>query len=194
MGPVLEELERIFGRPEEVELPGPFRMKEGEFQLLKGSMSDGRSQSQDVTLFILIAGRIVAIRKPFHPPGVWRPPSGLVRRGEGLIEAARREALEETGLEIELERYLLRLSPVFTHGDERVRWTSHLFLARRIGGELGAHDTREIEEIRLVTPEELEGPIQERLIQSGLGGLLYRAKVAELALARLRRLKLIESS
>ncbi len=191
MDTALEELEQVLGQPEEVELPGPFLMEAEEFRLLKGSMRDGRSQSQDVTLFILIAGRIVAIRKPFHPPGVWRPPSGLVRRGEGLAEAARREALEETGLEIELERYLLRLSPVFAHGDERVRWTSHVFLARRVGGELKAHDTREIAGVRLVPPAELEGPIRERLLASGLGGLRYRVELADLGLMRLRELGVI---
>jgi len=185
------ELERVLGRPQEVGLPQPFLMQEGEFRLLKVSMSDGRSQAQDVTLFILISGQIVVIRKPFHPPGVWRPPSGLVRRGEGLREAARREALEETGLEIELEKYLLRLQPTFAHDGEEVHWTSHVFLARRVGGELGARDTREIAAVRLVTPEELRGPIRESLVRSGLGGLHYRAQVADLALARLRELEVI---
>lgn len=184
------ELERAFGHPEGAEFPEPFRMQEGEFQLLKGSMSDSRSQ-QDVTLFIFIDGKIVVIRKPFHPPGVWRPPSGLVRPGEELAAAARREALEETGLEIELGRYLLRLRPTFIHGGERIDWTSHVFLARRVGGTLKARDTREIEAVRLASIPELEGSIRERLIQSGLGGLLYRAKLAELALACLRELELI---
>ncbi|MFQ6090103.1 MAG: NUDIX domain-containing protein, partial [Candidatus Bipolaricaulia bacterium] len=81
-------------------------------------------RAHDVTLFIFIEGRIVAIRKPFHPPGVYRPPSGGVSPGERISEAAEREALEETGLEVELERYLLRLKPTFVHRGERVRWTS----------------------------------------------------------------------
>lgn len=188
MSTALEELEKSLGRPEEAALPEPFIMQAGEFRLLKESLAGDRSQPQDVTLFILISGRVVAIRKPFHPPGVWRPPSGLVREGEGLIETARREALEETGLEIELERYLLRLRPTFVHDGERIDWTSHVFLARRVRGELKPRDAREIEAVRLVTPEELKGPIQERLIRSGLGGLRYRAKLAELALARLQEL------
>jgi len=161
-------------------------MQLGEWQLLKASQQDGRAQ--DVTLFIFIEGKIVVIRKPFHPPGVYRPPSGGVPPGESIISAAEREAYEETGLEIELERYLLRLKPVFIREDERVRWTSHVFLARRIGGELKQRDTREIEEVKLVSIAELEGPIRERLIQSGFGGLCYRAQLAELALTRLQEL------
>jgi ADP-ribose pyrophosphatase YjhB (NUDIX family) len=185
----LRELERRYGRPVEVELPAPFPMRLGEWKLLRASQHDGRAH--DVTLFIPIGEKIVAIRKPFHPPGVYRPPSGGVPPGESIVSTAEREAREETGLKIELERYLLRLKPVFVHGDEQVRWTSHVFLARRIGGELKQQDTREIEEVRLVSVAELEGPIRERLIQSGLGGLRYRAQLADLALVRLRELGLI---
>ncbi|MFQ6090249.1 MAG: NUDIX hydrolase [Candidatus Bipolaricaulia bacterium] len=185
----LQRLERAFGRPEEVEFPGPFAMEEQEFQLLRRSRRDGRSH--DVTLFIFIDGQVVAIRKPFHPPGVYRPPSGGVRPAETIIATAEREAYEETGLEIELERYLLRLKPVFVRGEEGVSWTSHVFLARRVGGGLDPRDTREIEEVRLVRVSELEGPIRDRLLASRQGGLLYRAQLADLALARLRRLGLI---
>ncbi|HIC96716.1 TPA: NUDIX hydrolase [Candidatus Bipolaricaulota bacterium] len=186
----VEELERVLGRPEEVEFPEPFVMQDGEFLLLKRSMVDGRSQ--DATLCILIDGRVVVIRKPFHPPGVYRPPSGGVPPGESIAVAAKREAYEETGLEIELERYLLRLRPVFIHQDERVSWTSHVFLARRIGGELKQQDTREIEEVKLVSVKELEGPIRAHLLESGLGGLRYRAELADLMIARLRGLGLCQ--
>lgn len=161
-------------------------MQPAGWQLLRASQRDGRAH--DVTLFVFIGGRIVTIHKPFHPPGVYRPPSGGVPPGESIIEAAKREAYEETGLAIELKRYLLRLKPVFVHEAEEVHWTSHVFLARRTGGELKQHDTREIEEVKLVTVAELEGPIREELIKSGSGGLRYRAQLADLALARLREL------
>ena len=164
-------------------------MQPAEWRLLKASQHDGRAQ--DVTLFIFIDGRIVVIRKPFHPPGVYRPPSGGVPPGESIAAAAKREAYEETGLEIELQRYLLRPKPVFVHEQERVAWTSHVFLARRTGGELCPRDTREIEEVKLVSIAELEGSIRERLLESGLGGLRYRARLADLTLACLRELKLL---
>lgn len=183
------ELERRYGQPVESELPAPFPMQPGEWALLRESQHDGRAH--DATLFIFIAGRAVVIRKPFHPPGIYRPPSGGVPPGEPIIETAKREAYEEIGLEIELERYLLRLKPVFVQGSEQVRWTSHVFLARRTSGELKQHDTREIEEVKLVSIAELEGSIREKLIKSGSGGLRYRAQLADLALARLRELGVI---
>ena len=41
-----------------------------------------------------------------HAPGEWEAISGRVEPGETLIEAARREALEETGLLVEVVRHL----------------------------------------------------------------------------------------
>ena len=47
--------------------------------------------------------RIVLVRRAIDPGyGKWVFPGGYVDRGEPLLSAARREALEESGLEIEL--------------------------------------------------------------------------------------------
>ena len=48
---------------------------------------------------------IVLIERRFPPHG-WALPGGFVDTGETLEAAARREALEETGLEVELEALL----------------------------------------------------------------------------------------
>lgn len=183
----LKKIEQMYGQPAELELE--IEMREDEFKLLKDSMKDGRSH--DVTLFILIDDKAVVIQKPIHPPGVYRAPSGGVSPGESIEEGARREALEETGLEIELERYLLRAKPTFIHEGERVSWTSYVFLAKRLKGELKPQDTREIKEARLVTVKELQADIRDRLIESGSGGLLYRAHLTDATLARLRQLSLM---
>jgi len=45
--------------------------------------------------------RIVLVERRFPPPG-WALPGGFVDPGESLASAVRREALEETGLEIEI--------------------------------------------------------------------------------------------
>lgn len=48
-------------------------------------------------------GAILLIQRGRDPGmGLWAVPGGKVRRGETLVEAARREALEETGLDVEV--------------------------------------------------------------------------------------------
>lgn len=45
---------------------------------------------------------IVLVRRRYPPPG-WALPGGFVDYGERVEEAARREALEETGLDVSIE-------------------------------------------------------------------------------------------
>ncbi|MDI6893154.1 MAG: NUDIX hydrolase [Bacillota bacterium] len=103
-----------------------------EMDMVLDSRKDGRAH--DVTCFILDGrGQVAVIRKHFHPPGVWRAPSGGIRLHEDVEHGIRREMREETGLDIRLERYLLRISVTFFEEGSRRReqaWTSHVFAAR----------------------------------------------------------------
>ena len=50
-------------------------------------------------------GKILMIRRALQPGiGLWSVPGGYVDRGEVVEEAAAREVLEETGLEVEVRR------------------------------------------------------------------------------------------
>lgn len=182
----LSALEARYGAPRDLALEEEFS-DEG-FRLLRFSMRDGRAH--DVTLFIRYAPpgesdageRFVVIRKPSYPPGAYRAPSGGVRPGEPFEAGALREAWEETGLEVVLERYLLRVHATFTRRGERARWTSHVFAARAVGGDLDPKDTREIAGVRLATVEALRGEIRAALMASDLGGLRYRALLTDATL------------
>lgn len=72
--------------------------------------------------------------EPFK--GKWAIPGGFVEYGERTEEAARREAKEETGLEIELEK----LVGVYSDPDRdpRGHTISVCYSARRVGGNLKA--------------------------------------------------------
>lgn len=177
----IQELERKYGHPEELSLA--YEMTELEFEFVRASQKHGRAH--DVTLFIVIEGRVVVIKKPMYPPGAYRAPSGGIAPGEPFEEGALREALEETGLSVSLEQYLLRARVVFSHESRLIDWTSHVFTATRIAGELRPIDTHEIVEARLATPSELMNSIRSALLESGSTGLRYRSDLNDAVMQRL---------
>jgi len=85
-------------------------------------------------------GRIVLIRRK-NPPHGWALPGGFVEYGESLEQAARREAREETGLEVELTEQLQAYSD--PDRDPRQHTLSVVFLARAGGRPVGADDAAE---------------------------------------------------
>jgi 8-oxo-dGTP diphosphatase len=75
-------------------------------------------------------GEIVLIERKNPPPG-WALPGGFVDEGETLAEAARREAHEETGLEVELvELFHCYSDP---RRDPRKHTVSTVFIGRPVG-------------------------------------------------------------
>ena len=154
------------------------------------------ARTHDVTLFIVNGARLALIRKPMFPPDIWRPPGGGVKPGEDFVAAVEREGLEETGLRIELERYLVDMRARFLHeGSAPARaarrkrgtlnWRTHVFLARTTDEEIAPLDTEEIAEARWGTLEELAGPLRERLLATGRAFWRYRVALHDAALAAL---------
>src|SRR5437763_3551878 len=138
---VVAGLEARWGRPREVAIVQPV----GPEVFAPFEASIAKRRRHDVTLFIRCArGLFAVIRKPSYPPGVFRPPSGGVEPGEDFEAGARREPREETGLDVALERYVLRVRATFAfagrpvaRGEAAARpaevrtepWTAHIFLA-----------------------------------------------------------------
>src|SRR6266542_6252354 len=97
---VLAPLRARYGEPEPLVWEG--KVSADEFTLAGGSPE----RRHDVTFFVFgAAGRLALIRKPQYAPGLWRPPGGGVRPDEDFDVGVRREAMEELGIEIELERF-----------------------------------------------------------------------------------------
>src|SRR5207253_2905877 len=123
--------------------------------------------------------------KQVYPPGLFRPPSGGVEPGEGFEAGARREAFEETGLEIELDRYLLRLEARFSRGGRCIPWTTHVFSARAVSDELHVHDQREIAEACWATRAAIGAVMRPRMLAVGSAGMRYRVWLQDEALSPL---------
>ena len=167
----IRRMEGLYGTPAEertsIEMPA------GEWRVLRRSQVHGRAH--DVTLFVLRDGMLAGIAKHPYPPGIYRAPSGGVLPGESMEEGIQREMLEETGLQVRLKRYVLRVLVDFSHEGEVVHWTTHVFTGEALPGEMGPLDLEEIREARWVPVEDLAGRIREALLASGSAGLRYRA-------------------
>lgn len=185
---ITRAVERRYGFP--LEIVRSYEMSQREFDVVRRSQKHGRAH--DVTLFIISDNRVAVIKKPMYPPGAYRAPSGGISPGEGFDEGALREAYEETGLEIEMDRYVVRAKVGFTCGSEVIDWKTHVFSATPIGGTLEPIDTHEIVEARYATVAELEGSIRDALLASGSTGLKYRAELCDVVLGRLLDLGRIE--
>lgn len=144
----------------------------------------------DVTLFILDASeRIALIRKPHFALDVWRPPGGGIKPGEDPTSGAVREALEETGLQVALERYLVEADAIFRNGGRELRWRTHVVLARTRDTELAPDDPGEIAAARWGTLAELGGPLRAILLATGRAFWRYRVALHDAALQELQHLR-----
>lgn len=102
---------------------------------------------------------VVTARRSFKGELQWGLPKGLVEAGETTEAAALREAKEETGLDVTLERPLTTIDYWYVEPARdgrpptRVHKFVHYFLMRRTGGDPTAHD-RETEEVAILEKDE----------------------------------------
>ena len=90
-----------------------------------------------VGVVIVVDGSILLIQRGREPgKGLWAVPGGKVTVGETLRAAARREAMEETGLDVEVGEVLW----VGEHIDDSHHMVLIDFAATVLGGELVAAD------------------------------------------------------
>ena len=178
---VLAPLRERYGEPVVLEWEGEITAREHALATYNPR------RMHDVTLFILDrSDRIALIRKPHFQEGVWRPPGGGIKPGEDFVAGAEREALEETGLRVRLDRYLVASEARFVYERHELPWRTHVFSAHTSDTELAPRDPEEIAGARWGTLDELAGPLRERLLATGHAFWRYRVALHDAALQALR--------
>jgi 8-oxo-dGTP pyrophosphatase MutT (NUDIX family) len=183
----LESIINEYGSPQRLHFRADFA--EFECELVRRSASKNRYH--DITCFIPRDGGYVGIQKPgYAGSGIFRAPSGGANFGESLRKAAVREMYEETGLKIQLIRFILDLTLDVVCSEGVIPWRSLVFLVKATGGEMKPIDTHEIFDIRVVSREEMLGEITRLMDESGWGGFKYRAFLTKLFFERMDELGL----
>ena len=176
---VLAPLRERFGEPATLEWEGEISEREHSLATYNPR------RMHDVTLFIFNGDRLALIRKHAFERGIWRPPGGGVKEGEDFVAGVQREALEETGLRVELQRYLVAATARFLYEPHEVPWRTHVFLATTADRKLAPRDTDEIQAARWGTLPELNGPLRERLLATGRAFWRYRVALHDAAAAEI---------
>ncbi len=167
---LITKAESLYGTPVEKYIIAP--LKEPELDFIKKTQKRGREH--DVTFLIFNeAGEIAVMNKHGYPENLYRPPSGGLDPDESFTDGIKREAYEETGLEIELERYLLRVTVDFKSETRTLRWYTHVFVCKALTQEITPHDTKEIREAKWA-PMTIFDEFRERVKAYDKGGIQYR--------------------
>ncbi len=111
-------------------------------------------------------GRLLTMIKTYYPKEAYRLLTGGIDHGEPILDALLRETAEETGLDVNVNRFLAAAAYRLT-GDEMPRFYTFAFLLDEIGGTLGVVDEGEqVEDFREIEPNELPA-MAERLEHIG---------------------------
>jgi len=151
----LEELERAFGPFSRQAVALEVGPRSDEFWHPMRSRKDRRGE---VVLVIQPApGQVLVHTKTFYPAGIYRLPTGGIAPAEPVLEALHREAAEETGWEVEVERLVSLVEYQFRRGEEEATFASWAFLLRPLSpGEAHSQDASEqIADFRPVPVREL---------------------------------------
>ena len=184
---LIREAERRFGKPGEKS----FRVETSDAELAFIRSTQKRGRCHDVTILIRRDDAFAVISKHDYPAGAFRPPSGGLEPGESLEAGARREAHEETGLDVRIERYVLRARVTFAPapGSEAaaIDWVSHVFEAESAEGELCPIDRHEIAGAAWIRRDELVGQVRAKLLEKDAAGIRYRVALHDAIFAEIDR-------
>ncbi len=88
-------------------------------------------------------GRLLTMTKIHYPKDYYRLPTGGINHGESILAGLLRETQEETGLQVEVKRFLAIAAYRITNVSDTPLFYTFAFLLDELGGTLGALDEDE---------------------------------------------------
>jgi ADP-ribose pyrophosphatase YjhB (NUDIX family) len=127
-------------------------------------------------LFTRDLDRVLLVRRAAPPArGLWSVPGGLARAGEPLLDACRREVLEETGLEAELGPVAKVVERIIPDAEGRVEY--HYLIVDFMGWAEGTpHAASDAGEAAWVRLDDVAALATTRGLKEGLARALELAQ------------------
>lgn len=102
-------------------------------------------------------GKYITTRSWYYPDNIFRVPTGGINYGEDIIEAVRREVLEELGLITEIERFTGVIQYNIKNKNNSFIFYSYGFILNEINGNILEDATEdEVSEFKEVNTEEFK--------------------------------------
>jgi len=147
----VDELSRKYGAP----IRRTFEMRTTDFDLIDRWRYDPDRRAEVVFAIQGPDERIWLHTKHNYPRPIFRLLSGGVEWHECVEDALLREVDEETGLPVEVQRFVALLDYRFHSAEIVVRFASYLFLLRNRNGTPHPAGNEEIAEFRAILPGQL---------------------------------------
>ncbi len=108
-----------------------------------------------VATVVVLENKFLMVRESDKGHLVYNQPAGHLETGETLVEAARRETLEETGWHVEI----ISLLGIYQHFAETngVTYIRHCFVGRPLEDDKAAILDSDIESVHWLTESEIKG-------------------------------------
>lgn len=101
-------------------------------------------------------GRLLTMKKHFYPLDAYRLPTGGINHGEQVFDALLRETYEETGLAVNVRRFLAIAAYHLSNPNRDAQFYTFAFLLDEVSGTLGTIDKNErVEAFREIESHEL---------------------------------------
>jgi ADP-ribose pyrophosphatase len=139
-------------------------------------------------------GKLILVTCEEYPEGIYRVPTGGINFGEDVLEAVKRETMEELGLTTEIANFGGVVKLKFTHDDDSEMFYCYLFLLKEVAGRL-LEDATDVEVSQVMEADyedilkaceklnNIEGKMSDwgkfRAVTTGAIAQMYKAYIEE---------------